>query len=186
MLCRRYDGDNTGNIDDKEMMQALAELGVLNPKVRPDPPCCFLTCCLCDAPQVLPNGTQPVLYDSNAQKVSQVTRHSHCSLVQDQLQRYHMYGFPYLLHLFTAITNAGAPQANEMPFCCVDSAVGYESFLLTLIGPVSLFQVVARGQQFPDSTVLCTAAACTPSICVHLVVLVLCRTRELQRLCAQR
>ena len=41
MLCRRYDGDNTGNIDDKEMMQALAELGVLDPKVCPDPPCCF-------------------------------------------------------------------------------------------------------------------------------------------------
>ena len=31
--CRRYDADNTGNIDDKEMMQALAELGVLDPKV---------------------------------------------------------------------------------------------------------------------------------------------------------
>ena len=33
-LCRRYDGDNTGNIDDKEMMQALQELGVLDPKVQ--------------------------------------------------------------------------------------------------------------------------------------------------------
>ena len=32
-LFRRYDGDNTGNIDDKEMMMALAELGVLDPKV---------------------------------------------------------------------------------------------------------------------------------------------------------
>ena len=31
--CRKYDADNTGNIDDKEMMQALAELGVLDPKV---------------------------------------------------------------------------------------------------------------------------------------------------------
>jgi len=36
---RRYDGDNTGNIDDKEMMQALHELGVLDPKV--DPKCCL-------------------------------------------------------------------------------------------------------------------------------------------------
>ncbi len=32
-MRRRYDGDNTGNIDDKEMMQALHELGVLDPKV---------------------------------------------------------------------------------------------------------------------------------------------------------
>ena len=31
--CRKYDADNTGNIDDKEMMQALHELGVLDPKV---------------------------------------------------------------------------------------------------------------------------------------------------------
>ncbi|KAL3146078.1 hypothetical protein ABBQ38_015427 [Trebouxia sp. C0009 RCD-2024] len=31
-IFKRYDGDNTGNIDDKEMMQALAELGVLDPK----------------------------------------------------------------------------------------------------------------------------------------------------------
>lgn len=33
--CRRYDADNTGNIDEKEMMQALQELGVLDPKVHP-------------------------------------------------------------------------------------------------------------------------------------------------------
>ena len=38
MWCRRYDADNTGNIDDREMMQALQELGVLDPKVD-----CFLT-----------------------------------------------------------------------------------------------------------------------------------------------
>ncbi|KAL0030929.1 hypothetical protein WJX79_001797 [Trebouxia sp. C0005] len=31
-IFKRYDGDNTGNIDDKEMMQALHELGVLDPK----------------------------------------------------------------------------------------------------------------------------------------------------------
>ena len=42
MVCRRYDGDNTGNIDDKEMMQALHELGVLDPKV---PFCLFLETC---------------------------------------------------------------------------------------------------------------------------------------------
>lgn len=45
MLCRRYDGDNTGNIDDKEMMQALAELGVLDPKVCPCPLHCPPSTC---------------------------------------------------------------------------------------------------------------------------------------------
>ncbi len=42
LVRRRYDGDNTGNIDDKEMMQALHELGVLDPKVTF---CLFLDQC---------------------------------------------------------------------------------------------------------------------------------------------